>query len=67
MRDFPVARGTSVHSTGLGSQVYGSFLEEFLASHEDTVDDEHYFSSPDGRLVREDHPDVRRHATGMHP
>ena len=35
-------------------------------SHGDTVDDEHCFSSSDGRLVREDHLDVRRHSTDMH-
>ena len=43
------------------------FLGEFLASHGDTVDDEHNFSFPDGRSIREDHPDVRGHATGMCP
>ena len=43
------------------------FLEEFLASHEETVDDEHCFSSRDGRSVGEDHPNVRGHATGMRP
>ena len=36
-------------------------------SHGDTVDDEHNFSSPYRRSVREDHPDVRGHATGMRP
>ena len=36
-------------------------------SHGDTVDDEHNFSSPDRQSVREDHPDVRGHATGMRP
>ena len=50
-----------------GSQVYDSFLEEFQTSHGDTVDGEHNFSSPDGRLVREEHPDVKGHATGMRP
>ena len=43
------------------------FLEEFPTSHKDTVDDEHCFSSPDGRSVGEDHPDFRGHATGMRP
>ena len=47
------------------SQVYDSFLGEFPTSHGNTVDDEHYFSSSDGRLVIEDHPDFRGHATGM--
>ena len=36
-------------------------------SHGDIVADEHCFSSLDGRFVGEDHPDVRRHATGMRP
>ena len=36
-------------------------------SHGDTVDNEHNFSSPDKRSVKEDYPDVRGHATGMHP
>ena len=67
MRDCPVAWSASIHSIGSGSQVYGSFLEEFLPSHGDTVDDEHNFSSLDRRLVREDHPDVRGHATDMRP
>ena len=44
-----------------------SFLGEFLASHWDTVDDEHNFSSPDGWLVREDRPNVRGHAMSMCP
>ena len=43
----PVTWSTSVYSIGLGSQVYDSFMEEFLVSHGDTVDDEHNFSSPD--------------------
>ena len=67
MEDYPVARGTGVHRMGLGSQVYGSFLEEFPVSHKDTVDDEHSFPSPNEWLVREDHPDVRGHWTGMRP
>ena len=54
---------TSVHSIGSGSQVYDSFLEEFSASHGDIVDDEHSFSSPYGRSVKEDHLDVRGHAS----
>ena len=65
--DCSVAWSASVHSFGSGSQVYESFLEKFSTSHEDTVDDEHNFSSPDGRSVREDHPDVRGQATGMRP
>ena len=65
--DSSVTWSASIHSIGSGSQVYGSFLGEFLASHEDTVDDEHNFSSLDGRSVREDHPDIRGHVTGMCP
>ena len=65
MVDCPVTWSVSVHSIKSGSQVYGSFLEEFLASHGDTVDDEHNFSSLDGWSIREDHPDVRGHAKGM--
>ena len=41
------------------------FLEEFLESHGDILDDEQCFSSPDGRLVGDDHPDFRIHVTGM--
>ena len=36
-------------------------------SHGDTVDDEHTFSSPDGRSFIEEHPDIRGHATSMRP
>ena len=36
-------------------------------SHGDTVDDGHIFSSPEGRSVRDDHPDVKGHATSMCP
>ena len=62
-----VAQGTSIYSIILGSQVYDSFLEEFPTSHGDTIDDEHNFSSSDGRSVIKDHPDIRGHATGMRP
>ena len=48
MRDSPVTWSVSIHSIGLGSQVYGSFLGEFPTSHGHTVDDEHNFSSPYG-------------------
>ena len=41
------------------------FWKKFPASHGDTFDDENYFSSPDGRSVREDHPNFRGHATGL--
>ena len=32
-------------------------------SHGNTVDDEHCFSSPDGRSIEEEHPNFRGHAT----
>ena len=54
-------------SIRLESQVYDSFLGEFPESLGDAVDDEHCFSSTDGRSVREDHPDFRGHATGIRP
>ena len=34
-------------------------------SHRDTIDDEHCFSSLDGRSIKEDHLDFRGHVTGM--
>ena len=43
------------------------FFKEFPTGHGDTVDDEHNFSSLDGRSIRNDHPDIRGHATGMRP
>ena len=64
-RDCLVTWSTSVHSIKSRSQVYSSFSEEFPASHGDTVDDEHIFSSPDERSVRVDHPDIRGHVTSM--
>ena len=54
MGDSLVTWSASIHSIGLGSQVYDSFLGEFSTSHGDTIDDEHNFSSPDRQLVRED-------------
>ena len=65
MGDCPVTWGTSIYSIILGSQVYGPFFKEFPVSHGDTVNDEHCFSSLDGRSVEEDHPNFRGHATGM--
>ena len=65
MGDSLVTWSASIHSIESGSQVYGSFLEEFPKSHEDTVDDDHNFSSPDARSVIKDHPDFRGHATGI--
>ena len=67
MGDCPVAWSAGIHSIGSGSQVYDSFLEEFLASHGDTIDNDHNFSSPDEQSIKKDHPDVRGHATGMRP
>ena len=65
MRDCPVTWSASLYSIGPGSQVYSLFFGELPASHGDTVDVEHYFSSPDRRSVKEVHPNVRGHATGM--
>ena len=65
MGDCPVTWNVRIHNLGLGSQVYGPFLGEFPTSHGDTVDDEHNFSSPDGRSVGENHPDVRGYAASM--
>ena len=67
MGDCPVTWTTIIYSIGSGSQVYGSFLGEFPASHGSTVDDEHSFSSPDRRAVGDDHPNIRGHATSMRP
>ena len=53
----------SVYSIGSGSLVYDSFFGEFLASHEGKVNDEHRFSSPYERSIREDHLDIRGHAS----
>ena len=36
-------------------------------SHRDTVDDEHWFSSSNGRSDLENYPDFRGYATGMRP
>ena len=66
-RDCLVTWSAGLYSIGLGSQVYGSFLGEFLGSHRNTVDDEHFFSSSDGWSVREDHPNFRGHAMGIRP
>ena len=35
-------------------------------SHGNTIDDEHCFSFSNGQLVKEDHPDFKGHATGVH-
>ena len=65
MGDCLITWGTSIYSIRLGSLVYSPFLEEFPASHWDTVDDEHCFSSSDGRSIGEDHLNFRGHAMGM--
>ena len=65
--DCSITWSASIYSIGSGSQVYGSFLEQFPASHGDTFDDEHNFSSLDGRSIKKDYPHFRGHATGMRP
>ena len=64
-RDCPVTWSVSLYSIGPGSQAYNSFLGEFPVSHENMVDDEHFFSSSDGWSVKENHPEFRGHAIGM--
>ena len=63
--DSPVTWSISLHSIRTGSQVYGSFLEEFPESHGDTAGDEHNLSSLNRWLVEEDYLDFGGHATGM--
>ena len=65
--DCLITWSASIYCIGSGSQVYDSFLEEFPMSHGDMVDDEHCFSSTDRQLVKEDYPNFKGHATGMHP
>ena len=65
IRDCPVTWSASLYSIEPRSQVYSSFLGEFPTSHGNTVDDEHCFSSSNGRSIREDHLDFRGHATSM--
>ena len=65
-RDYIVTWSASLYSIGPVSQVYGSFLGEFLVSHGNIVDDEHCFSSSDGRSVRENDPYFKGHAIIMH-
>ena len=57
-RDRSVAWSSSLYCIRSGSQVYGSFLEDFLE-----VDDEHCFSSTDERSVIDNHPNIIGHAT----
>ena len=48
-RDYPIAWSAILYSIEPRSHVYGSFFGKFLESHEDTVDKENHFSSPNGR------------------
>ena len=66
-RDRPVTWSTSLYHIRLGSRVYSSCLGEFQAIHGDIIGDEHRFSSLDGRLIGEDHPNIRGNATKMRP
>ena len=63
-RDYPITR-VSISIVLDRPQVYNSFLGELPTSYGDTVDVEHCFLSPNGWSVKEDHPDIRGHATGM--
>ena len=63
--DCLIAWSASIYNVGSGSQVYSSLLEKFSMIHGDTVDDEHNFSSPNGRSVKKDHPDFRGHVMSM--
>ena len=56
-----------MYCIGSRSQVYGSFLEKVPKSHGDPVDDEHCFSSPNRRSIKEDYPDFRGHVLSMSP
>ena len=67
MGDFPITWSSSLYSIRPRSQVYSSIFGELPMRHGDTVDDEHCFSSLNGRLVKEDHPDVRGHVASMRP
>ena len=64
-RDCPATWRTSGHSIGQGSQVYGTFLEEFPKVYGDTVDDEHYVSSVDRWSIREGHTSFRGDAASI--
>ena len=65
--DSPITWSASIYSIRPGPQVNDSLLEGFPEGHGDIVDDEHRFSSTDGRSVREDYPGFRGHAAGMRP
>ena len=66
-RDRLVTWSDSLYRIRSGSQIYDSLLEEFPESHGNAVDDEHYFSSIDKRLVGEDHTGFGGHAASMRP
>ena len=55
----------SLYHIGQGSQVYDTLLEEFPKGYGDTVDDEHYVSSIDRWLIRDDHTSFRGHVASM--
>ena len=66
-RDCPVTWSASIHSIGLGFQVYNAFFEELLRGDGDAVDDDNRFSSTDRWSVGEDHIDFKGHAASMCP
>ena len=66
-RDCLVTWSVNLYRIKPGSQVYGSLLEEFLESHGNTVNDEHFFSSTDIRPVGENHTSLGGHFMGMRP
>ena len=65
--DCPITWSVNIYRIRLGSQVYNLFLEELPTSHGDTIDDEHRFSSPNGRSIKEDHPNVSEHDASIRP
>ena len=60
-RDSPTTWSTSIHSVGLGPEVYNAFLEEFPKGYGHTADDEYNFPPS------ENYTDVRGHAASMRP
>ena len=67
MRDCQVTWSASLYRIEPGSQVYGSFLEEFLERHGNTIDDEQCFSSTERRSVGKNYIGFGRHDTSMRP
>ena len=53
------------HSTGSGSSVYSSVLEEFPEGHGDIAVDEYRFSSSDRWSIRVDYSNFKGHAVSM--